>query len=350
MSTVLSIGELARASGLSVSALRFYAKAGVLTPHVVDPRTGYRWYADRHVDAAVLVAAMRRVGTPVKEMAAVLSGTDAHGLLDRHLGRLEKGLDDARHELTRIHRLLDARAARECTIVLRTTDLLTAFGSVRFAADADSQFPVLRGCLLETDHDVLRLVTTDRYRLAVGTVAVLEPPDEPISAVVPCTFLDDAARLLGRHDTVTVVVGVDVGVGVGVTLRCGAEQLTIRLVDGAFPDHRSLSPLDCGIEHTFSSADLRALLADAGDRVDLGVLESGEIVVGSPATEQPARFHVQVNAGFLLEAVDALPGEQLTFQVGGPITPLAIRPRSVHTSDPASAYSLLMPLQPVALT
>jgi DNA-binding transcriptional MerR regulator len=345
VSTVLSIGELARASGLSVSALRFYDKAGVLTPHVVDPRTGYRWYADRHVDSAVLVAAMRRVGVPVKDMAAVLSGTDAHGLLDRHLGRLVKGLDDARRELARIHRLLDARAARECTVVLRTTDLLTAFGSVRFAADPDSAFPLLRGCLLETDHDVLRLVTTDRYRLAVGTVPLLEPPDAPISAVVPCTFLDDAAGLLGRHDTVTVVVGAD-----SITLRCGAEQLGTRLVDGAFPDHRSLSPLDRGIEHTFSSADLRALLADAGDRVDLGVLESGEIVVGRQGTEQPVRFQVQVNTGFLLEAVDALPGEQLTFQVGGPITPLAIRPRSVHTSDPASAYSLLMPLHPVALT
>ena len=153
---MLSIGELARASGLSVSALRFYDKAGVLTPHVVDRRTGYRWYADRQVDAAVLVAAMRRVGMPVKEMAAVLSDTDAHGLLDRHLGRLEKGLDDARHELTRIHRLLDARASRECTVVLRTTDLLTAFGSVRFAADADSQFPVLRAGAKEKEPPRLR--------------------------------------------------------------------------------------------------------------------------------------------------------------------------------------------------
>ncbi|RZL77712.1 MAG: MerR family transcriptional regulator [Rhodococcus sp. (in: high G+C Gram-positive bacteria)] len=342
---MLSIGELAQASGLSVSALRFYDKAGVLTPHVVDPRTGYRWYTDRHVEAAVLVAAMRRVGMPVKEMSAVLNGTDAHGLLDRHLGRLEKGLDDARRELTRIHHLLDARPKTESAFVLGTTDLLAAFGSVRFAADPESEYPVLRGCLLETEHDVLRLVTTDRYRLAVGTAAVLVPPNAPVSAVVPCTFLDDAAGLLRRHEEVSVLVDSD-----SVTLRCGTEELTTRLVDGAFPDHRSLSPAHAGIERTFSSAELRALLAEAGDRVDLGVLESGEIVVGSLGAGQGVRFHVQVNAGFLLEAVDALPGEQLTFDVSGPLTPLAIRPRSVHTSDPASAYSLLMPLQPVALT
>ncbi|MFC9550606.1 MerR family transcriptional regulator [Rhodococcus sp. NPDC056960] len=345
MSGVLSIGELARASGLSVSALRFYDKAGVLTPHAVDPRTGYRWYTDRQVEAAVLVAAMRRVGMPVKEMTAVLTGTDAHGLLDRHLGRLEKGLDDARRELTRIHHLLDVRRGTGNVFVVGTAGLLAAIGSVRFAADPDSEYPVLRGCLMETDDGVLRLVTTDRYRLAVGTAALLAPPDTPVSAVVPCIFLDDAAGLLHRHAEVAVHVGSD-----SVTLRCGTEELGTRLVDGAFPDHRSLSAAHPGIEHSFSSAELRAVLADAGDRVDLGVLESGEIVVGSRGAAPNARFHVQVNAGFLLEAVDALPGEQLTFDVTGPIAPLAIRPRSVHTSDPASAYSLLMPLQPVALT
>jgi DNA-binding transcriptional MerR regulator len=38
-----SIGEMARASGLTVSALRFYDGAGVLVPAFVDPETGYRW-------------------------------------------------------------------------------------------------------------------------------------------------------------------------------------------------------------------------------------------------------------------------------------------------------------------
>lgn len=36
MTELLGIGELARASGLTVSALRFYDREGVLTPAVVD--------------------------------------------------------------------------------------------------------------------------------------------------------------------------------------------------------------------------------------------------------------------------------------------------------------------------
>jgi hypothetical protein len=64
-SDMRSIGETARASGLSVSALRFYDRAGVLVPALVDPENGYRWYSEPQVDQARLVAGLRRVGMPV---------------------------------------------------------------------------------------------------------------------------------------------------------------------------------------------------------------------------------------------------------------------------------------------
>jgi DNA-binding transcriptional MerR regulator len=52
-------------SGLSVSVLRFYDGAGVLTPASVDPDTGYRYYAPDQVVVARLVASLRRVGMPL---------------------------------------------------------------------------------------------------------------------------------------------------------------------------------------------------------------------------------------------------------------------------------------------
>lgn len=47
-----SIGELARDCGLSVSALRFYDRAGVLVPAWVDPVSGYRWYEPEQLEEA----------------------------------------------------------------------------------------------------------------------------------------------------------------------------------------------------------------------------------------------------------------------------------------------------------
>ncbi len=72
-SNLHSIGELARASGLTVSALRFYDGAGVLIPAVVDSATGYRWYAEHQLRSARLVAGLRRVGMPLAEITDLLA-------------------------------------------------------------------------------------------------------------------------------------------------------------------------------------------------------------------------------------------------------------------------------------
>ena len=73
------IGEMARASGLSVSALRFYDGAGVLVPAEVDPLTGYRRYADDQLRAARLVAGLRRVGMPVAGITRAVASCRSAG-------------------------------------------------------------------------------------------------------------------------------------------------------------------------------------------------------------------------------------------------------------------------------
>lgn len=60
--TLLSIGELAAASGLSPKALRLYDTSGLLVPRRVDPFTGYRSYGTGQVERARLIAALRGLG------------------------------------------------------------------------------------------------------------------------------------------------------------------------------------------------------------------------------------------------------------------------------------------------
>ncbi len=52
---LLSIGEFARRSRLSVSALRFYGDCGLIVPARVDSWTGYRSYAAAQLRDAGLV-------------------------------------------------------------------------------------------------------------------------------------------------------------------------------------------------------------------------------------------------------------------------------------------------------
>ncbi|WP_125775924.1 MerR family transcriptional regulator [Antribacter gilvus] len=67
----LSIGDFARASGLTPKALRLYDELGLLPPHHVDPFTGYRWYTPAQLGRAGLVARLRLVGMPLARIRAV---------------------------------------------------------------------------------------------------------------------------------------------------------------------------------------------------------------------------------------------------------------------------------------
>lgn len=59
---MLSIGEIAHASGVSRRMLRHWESAGLITPAEVDGFTGYRRYAETQVGRARAIAALRAVG------------------------------------------------------------------------------------------------------------------------------------------------------------------------------------------------------------------------------------------------------------------------------------------------
>ncbi|MET8067575.1 MerR family transcriptional regulator, partial [Micromonospora sp. NPDC005313] len=272
-SELRSIGELARASGLTVSALRFYDRSGVLAPARVDPVTGYRWYTEEQVGPARLVAGLRRVGMPLAGIAEALRHrhrpAEVHRLLDAHLRRLEDGLADARRELSRIRSLIDPEEIIVTTrLVLSRTDLAAAVDAVRFAVGADPGLPVLSAVLVEVEPDGVRLVATDRHRLAVarvgGTVdGTVDGP--PVSALLPVASVDELRALLDLDgaDVTEVVVATD-----RVTVTVAGRPVTAVPLPYDFPDYRRLLRAQLGDVPTyripFDAAALRAALTADG--------------------------------------------------------------------------------------
>jgi DNA polymerase-3 subunit beta len=352
------IGAVAKASGLTVSALRFYDAAGVLVPAVVDAATGYRRYTDEQVRAARLVAGLRRVGMPVADIArAVRESSDPAAVrrrLDAHLACLEAGLADAKRELLRIHALLDLQEDRMTRIALPAATFTATMDAVRFAASADPTLPALASVLFEADPAVLRLVATDRYRLAVAEApADVEGP--PVRLVLPLDFVDAVRdRLAGPAATGTLTFEVTTD-----SLRAehAGQVVTGVPADTDFPDHRRLvrSADD-------DSADVRRLTVDAAALHDLlatepaierhdegspyrvsilGVDPAGGVRLAARdewAADPPA--YVAVNREFLLQALNVGGTGQLMLELDGPIKPLTIR---VPGDD--SRFSLLMPVR-----
>lgn len=339
MESLRTIGRMARESGLTVSALRFYDGAGVLVPASVDPGSGYRYYAPDQVAVARLVAALRRVGMPLAGIREVLAARHdpaaVDALLDEHLRRLEQGLADARRELSRARCLIAQEdPVQTTTLTVPGAALATALRAVRFAVGTDPELPVLTGVLFDVAADVLTLVATDRYRLATAAVPVVGLDGPPVAAVVPAALVDR----LPDADIVAITV-----VGDAVRVVAGDRVLDGELIAERFPDHRRLLPTDDRAVPVDPAA-LRAAVAAVparrvrrepdGAECEVAVLEHGPD--GIRVTDGPG---VAVNREFLLEALDAGGEGQLLLALDGPIAPLVIRAPAART------VSLLMPVR-----
>lgn len=340
MGDFVSIGEVSRACGLSVSALRFYDQEGLLTPAWVDPATGYRWYAESQVELASLVAVLRRIGLPIPEVATVIAHRDEPELVGRvlseHLERLEQGLVAARSEIAGLQARWGLGPGSPDEMVIDAADLGRALACVRFAISRDEDRPELHGVLLEVGEQALRLTATDRFRAAFCEIPIVSGAGT-FRVVIGTDELERAEAFLAAA-TGGVVVEAD---GLVVTFRSGDEAVQVATAPVEFPD---LSQVLARPTVAQSLVD-RERLIEKLDRASpessrwLEATSSGEVAVlaeGTGLGENALRFQRE----FLYEAVSSLPGTQLQLELGPRATPLAIR-----SVDDPGAYSVLMPIR-----
>ena len=69
---LMTIGDFARAAGLTPKALRLYDDLGLLCPVEVDPHSGYRRYAPTQLEGARLVATLRLLGMPLARITRLV--------------------------------------------------------------------------------------------------------------------------------------------------------------------------------------------------------------------------------------------------------------------------------------
>ncbi|MDQ0762652.1 DNA polymerase III subunit beta family protein [Streptomyces canus] len=354
-----SIGEMARDSGLGVSALRFYDRAGVLVPAWVDPVSGYRWYGPGQLEEARLLARVRRAGMPLADIRLVLaswSGTDTdlvRKLLTAHLRRLELGLSDARSEFSALRALLDQRenlmtSLRVATVrlTIAAPELAAALDTVRFAASTDPELPMLGGILFDIEGENLQVVATDRYRMAVARAGITGHDGSRVQVIVP-TPLADAMRAL-LHGGEPVRLSLD---GDRVALEAGDRQAAGRCLDHDFPDYRRLLPQTGDRRALVEVPDFRKALETGPVRSDetgthdlsvLSVEDDGTVTVCAEGDGDGggASDRVAVNRAFLLDALAAGARDRLVLELTAPTAPIAIR-----RPDDEGGFSILMPVR-----
>lgn len=180
-----------------------------------------------------------------------------------------------------------------------------AAAQASLAADRDETLPFLTGTRLEFEPEHVRLVATDRYRLAVRDVpwrperAQQREPAADGSALVPARMLLEAAKLFTSRPGEQVEIGHSEG---RLGLSSAGLEVTLRQLDGSFIRYAQLFPeqyAGCAIvEVAALVAALKAisLVAERNTPVRME-FTAGQVTVGAGSGDQAAAS-VTIDAGY----------------------------------------------------
>ncbi len=290
-------------------------------------------------------------------------------LMQDFVGSLPNGVIELNLEGTKLHVTTDKYQSVVNGIVADDFPIMPAISSgtkwkissrlfkkglqqVVFAASNDETRPVLTAVLLETTGGKLGMAATDSYRLAEKQ---LGSSKEDVQLLVPASAMQDLLRVLSDEDS-DIQITHD---GQQVLFQVGDVELVTRLVDGKYPDYRKLIPESFATTATLQRADLisvtrvSSLFArESAGSVTLEVDEAaGQLSIRSVASqlgENTATATAKVSGGgsitlnsrYLLDALNALSGEEVLFGFNGKLEATLLR-------DTASSdyLHIIMPLK-----
>jgi DNA polymerase III subunit beta len=238
-------------------------------------------------------------------------------------------------------------------VTLSSSDFADALRQVVRAASTDEARGVITGVLIAAEDDAVRMVATDSYRLAVRDL-----PDRGILAsgqrvLVPHRALAELQRILTADEQLTVRLGAR-----HATFECGPVRLTTRLIEGEYPNYRNLVPAS---SPNVLTVDKEALLESlrrvkimardtssavrlnlASDTLTLSVRDQdyGTVVEELDVRYDGEEMLVGFNPDYLMNGVDAIDAEEVTFGLRDPIKAVVLR--GVGRDD---YLYLLMPLR-----
>lgn len=339
----LSISEFARATGFSVSALRFYDSVGLITPALVDEVNGYRRYSADQIDAVVLIRDLRRLEMPITGIRSLLAATPEvrHELLDRHLGTLTSRLRELEVLAGAVRSSLDKEGSVS-SMTVSAIELAEAIDQVAPAAGCDPERPLLQTILVEARDGSLRLVGTDSYRLAVRDLVAHDGRSVSFRALVA------AARLVRARDELPDAGDLELSLsGQNLRVSTSGNTIELRVVPAQYPDYESLFTVDpAASSFTAERVGLCESLASLQQekRVALQLGESGVRLEGRPVVvTEPwtgPDMTVVLDPRYFSDAVNAAVGPEVRAEITTALNPVLFR-----AATDGSFVCLVMPIK-----
>lgn len=227
-----------------------------------------------------------------------------------------------------------------------------ALSQVVRSASTDETRPILTGVLMSAEEDNLRLVSTDSYRLSLRDLPGSGLLGDRQQVLVPGRALGELRRVIGDSDVVTLRLS-----DTRAEFEVGDMRLTIRLIEGKFPNYKGLIP-DSHPNTLFVKRErlleaVRRVRLLAQDATPIRMMMSSDSLklraitqdVGSANEVMEAEYSgedltIAFNPTYLVDGLEVINTEEVTLQSADALKPALLRP----VGDDGFLY-LLMPVR-----
>ena len=204
-------------------------------------------------------------------------------------------------------------------------------GQTLFAASIDDTRPVLAGVLFTANEHILTIAATDSYRLAERRVTLKDSVLQ-LRRIVPHRALAELSRMLPADGEVKFSFMEN-----QVQVQVDDRELVSRLIDGNYPDYQAIipkAPIASAIvnrKELVDSVRLSSFFArDSSNHVKIHVKETSIEIEAVSAQLGESRSTLKVettgeslsvafNAKFLLDVLNVMEGETVSFEFSGPV-------------------------------
>ncbi len=235
-------------------------------------------------------------------------------------------------------------------------ELLLGLNQVVRAAATDDARPLLTGVLFTTDHDSLRLIATDSYRLAVRDVPGVKGFTDSHDILVPARALQELQRVAGSPSD-DAEIGVTLSEA-DISFVVGRTSIASRLIDGNYPSVLQLIPASYPNQLRIAKDTLlvslrrtKLLAKDATSSVRVTMKEknveirtqshdTGDVEDNVDADYQGEELTIAFNPNFLIDGIEAVLGDEVVLELSD-----SVRPAMVHGVDDERFRYLLMPVR-----
>ena len=218
--------------------------------------------------------------------------------------------------------------------------LKNAIDQVVFAVSSNQTQPEISGVYLHVENTELKLVATDRYRLAERVIN-LEAPSLPQQVIIPHKTIIELSRIIGNSEGKVGIIISDSQI----SLSVNQTQIISRLIDGQYPDYQQIIPQNfTTIIHTPKQAFVNGLRAGAifsqntnsvnfeysAEKQSLTITaespELGKSVVELPSQVEGGNGSLILNHHYILDCLGSIEAQNVIVKITNDSSPSLILP------------------------